>query len=70
MPQANKVKETDTDAVVAEMKMLREEIHQLKCAVLTLAHVQIAPRLEKFQVSPHDEVTRFYREFVNETREE
>ena len=62
-------KETEIELVVSEMKSLREEIHQLKSAVLTLAHVQLAPRLERFKVSPHEEVTRLYREFVAESRE-
>ncbi len=52
------------------IKDLQEEIHQLKCAVLTLAHVQLSPRLEGFKVSPHDEVFRLYQEFVRENREE
>lgn len=62
-----KKQESDVEPLAAEMKMLREEIHQLKSAVLTLAHVQITPRLERFKVSPHDEVCRLYREFVVDT---
>jgi len=51
------------------IKYLQEEIRQLKCAVLTLAHVQLSPRLKGFKVSPHDEVYRLYQEFVREQKE-
>lgn len=60
-------KDAEIEAVVAEMKNLREEIHQLKSAVLTLAQVQLGPRLQGTRVSPHDEIYRWYREFVAES---
>ena len=53
-----------------QMKDLQEEIRRLRCAVLTLAHVLLSPRLEGFKVSPHDEVFRLYQNFVREKREE
>ncbi|MFH1068315.1 MAG: hypothetical protein V1794_01735 [Candidatus Glassbacteria bacterium] len=69
MPKG-KAAEIDLSRIAKEIKNLRKEIRQLKSAVLTLAHVQLSPRLDGFRVSPHDEVFRLYREFVREKTEE
>ncbi|HLA41626.1 MAG TPA: hypothetical protein VJ417_16605 [Candidatus Glassbacteria bacterium] len=65
-----KLAEDEVSKITKAIKNLQKETRELKCAVLTLALVQLSPRLDGFKVSPHDEVFRLYQEFVREQREE